>query len=272
MKASPIGPCLRLDEFQRNRAADRSISSKPLRRVITAEQAAESALADAQAAHHEYLSRLDQVEELRGWAHEAQQTVMVHEAAAALYAAAQLADREWGAERVDAHFGSVQPANVADDDQIAHEVSKAVASWRSVPAPAAKPQRCAADIEKEIAALPTAPDVADRDPPEPRRERVQVTRQCRCRAALVSRRTDARLDAAYASVDLIRRPQRRHVAQAEIYLPARPHPDSVTLTTPVSVATAASTRSATAALRPPQQPCSGSSPLPVADFTMAIST
>jgi len=149
----------RLEEFKRERVGlDRVNSSKPLRRAMNAEQAAGSALDEAHAAHEEYLSRLEQVEKLHERAVAAQQAVAAHEAAAAAYDAAQLTERLREAEELSERFGGVRPVNVADDDQVANEVSKALASWRSAPVPAGKPTPSSADFDEQLAALPAAPD------------------------------------------------------------------------------------------------------------------
>jgi hypothetical protein len=148
-----------LKDFHRDHVGlDRVHSSKPLRHALDAVDRAESALAAAQDAHAEYLTRVEHVEELHEEAATAQRDVAVYEAAAAAHTAAALADRRREAERLDERFAGGRPADFADDDSVAHEVSQAVASWRVAPAPAAMPERSSADLEQQIAALPSAPD------------------------------------------------------------------------------------------------------------------
>lgn len=157
--ATAAGALDLLKEFHREHVGlDRANSSRPLRRALSGVDRAEAALAAARAQHDEYLSRLEEVEELHDRAHAAQLAVAVHEAAAAVHEAELLVQRQREAEALHDRFGGTKPVNVADEDATAHEVSKALASWRSAPAPAPKAARSTADVEQDIAALPMPPD------------------------------------------------------------------------------------------------------------------
>ena len=148
-----------LTAFQRDRVGlDRANAAKPLRRALVGVERAQSGLASANHAHAEYLSRLEDVDQLREKAAAAQFAVTAHEAAAASHAAASLVDRHREAEQLDARFAGAPPANLIAGDVAADEVSQALASWRSAPATPTMPMPSSADIEHEIAALPPVPD------------------------------------------------------------------------------------------------------------------
>jgi hypothetical protein len=148
-----------LRDFQRDRVGlDRANSSKPLRTALVDVNRTSSSRMTAQEAHTEYLSRLQQVEELHETATVARRTLATHEAAAAAHVAAGLAERQHEAEELNANFAGGRPADLTGDDATAHEVSQALAAWRSAPAPGVAQERSSADIERDIQALPPVPD------------------------------------------------------------------------------------------------------------------
>jgi hypothetical protein len=148
-----------LDAFKREHVGrDQVNSTKPLRRATNRVQAAETAVQTATELHAQYLARVEQAEALHRRADELQRTVTAYEAAAAAYVAQQLSGQLNEAEQLDARFGGVAPAGAADDDELANAVASALASWRSAPIPADLGPRSSADIDAEIAALPTPPE------------------------------------------------------------------------------------------------------------------
>lgn len=153
--ATAAAALARLDAFKRDRVgSDRANSSKPLRRVLSAQQEAEATLDTTQAEHEDYLSRLEQVQALQELASAAEQAVAQHEAAVASEDATRWADLIRETDSLQTRLGGTSASTVAADNQAANTAYKALAAWCGLPTPAAKPSRSSAELDTELAALP----------------------------------------------------------------------------------------------------------------------
>jgi exonuclease SbcC len=148
-----------IERFSRERVGtERANSAKPLRRAILEHDQAVRELDRRRASHEQYLSRLEQVEQLRNEATQAAAVVRAREAAIAnsdADCAGELARR---AGELYAIYGNQPPPSALDDDAIAQQVTAALTAWRSRPAVTLPPERTSEQLQQEIDALPAVPD------------------------------------------------------------------------------------------------------------------
>src|SRR5690625_3625132 len=157
--ASTAGTALdRIADYAREHVGvDRANSTKPLRVAKDALAASQHEYEHRTRAHDEYLSRVEEVERVRGEADAAAALVRAHEAAEAAAAAVQLQNRARRAHELHARHGDSPPPSGADGDGLAQQVAATLTRWRSRPPAPSPPQRSSADIQQEIDALPAAP-------------------------------------------------------------------------------------------------------------------
>jgi len=149
----------RLNNFARERiGADRTNSTKPLRQAWISVETAQNALEKAKSVHDEYTNRLAQISELRQRLAEAKQAVRLHEAASARDEALELSRATSRAKEIHERLGGVEPPSALEDDDLASQVTGALATWRSCPPVSPPPQRTSEQILNEIRALPDHPE------------------------------------------------------------------------------------------------------------------
>jgi hypothetical protein len=149
----------RIDDYLRERVGrDQANSTRPLRTAQLNFQRAQRELEECAKAHDEYLSRVEQVEELRDEAATAAARVRAYEAAAAAESAVDLKKRACRAGELYAIYGATAPPSALDDDDLARQVSEALTGWRSRPAAPTLPEQSSAQLQEEIDALPAAPE------------------------------------------------------------------------------------------------------------------
>lgn len=147
-----------LDEFAREHVGlERANSTKPLQRALNAVALNSELLEQRQAAHDDYLSRVEAVEALRADADNATAVVNAYEAVAAMVVAAQLRAKADRAAELYAIYGGTAPTSRAEDDALAQQASTALAAWRSRTQPASAPDRSSVEIQAELDSLPPIP-------------------------------------------------------------------------------------------------------------------
>ncbi|MDQ2854588.1 MAG: AAA family ATPase [Chloroflexota bacterium] len=134
----------------------------PLWAAMRAQESADAALAEARRLHGDYLEREARLESAAREHQAAEQDLAVAEVALAVREATQLAERsQRAAELVDKYPNA--PAALTARDEQADEVAAALDSWRRRPAPVPLVGPTAAELEAQLAAIPTIPD-GDRRP------------------------------------------------------------------------------------------------------------
>jgi hypothetical protein len=190
-----------LKEFRSTHVGvDRANSVRPLRTALQAEQRAQSQLAQAKAAHADYLDQLTAAERARQeaaaaagarrtaerdrWA-AARLVEVVRDArlaqervsqlssrAAELAAAAEDARRHYErARNLSAELGDAEPPGSPADEELARQVSMAVAAWRAAPEVPYLDGPSADQLQAELDALPEPPTGDQRPDAELRRLR-----------------------------------------------------------------------------------------------------
>lgn len=148
----------RLSEFRRAAVgADISTARGPLRAAKVRLADSEAALAEARRQHAAYLEHGEQVEVAERSVVDARQRLAQVEAAIALDAAEGSAARAARAAELAARHPVRPPALTARDEH-ADAVATAIDAWQRRPQPVAVAGATSAEIEVEIAALPTAPE------------------------------------------------------------------------------------------------------------------
>jgi len=148
-----------LDEFAREHVGlERANSNKPLQRAMNAVARTRETLQRRQAAHQDYLSRVEDVEELRGDAARKTALLHAHEAVAAAATATVLRAKADRAGALYAVYGDAAPSTRAQDDVLAQQASTVLAAWHSHPQQESAPERSSSDIRAELDSLPPAPD------------------------------------------------------------------------------------------------------------------
>lgn len=149
----------RLDQFFRERVGlDRANSSKPLRQAMLARDGAERVLSQRREAHRAYLSRLQEVAQLRHQATRDAAAVQAHEAATAQLTAEHLSEQTRRAGELSARYGDQPPPSALDDDAVARQITDALSAWRARPATTPRPERSSEDLQQEIDSVPPAPE------------------------------------------------------------------------------------------------------------------
>ena len=134
----------------------------PLWAAMRAQESADSALAEARRLHGDYLEREARLEAAAREHQAAEQDLAVAEVALAVREATQLAERSQRAAELADKYPNAPAALTARDEQ-ADEVAAALDSWRRRPAPVPLVGPTAAELEAQLAAIPTIPD-GDRRP------------------------------------------------------------------------------------------------------------
>lgn len=147
-----------LDEFAREHVGlERANSTKPLQRALNAVDRTSEGLRLRQAAHEDYLARVEDVETLRAEAASKAAVLHAHETAAAVDAAGQLWAKAGRAAELYTVYGDTAPSSRAEDDALAQRASSALAAWRSQPLVEPAPDRRSVDIRAELDSLPPMP-------------------------------------------------------------------------------------------------------------------
>jgi DNA repair protein SbcC/Rad50 len=148
----------KLDEFRRVRVGvDRQGARGPLRAAKEREEAARAALAEAKARHEAFLDASLSAEAAERAAATQAHRVATIAAALAARAAAELSRRADRAEELASRHVT-EPAGLADRGARADAVAGAVDAWLGRPRPEPLTGTSAAELERELAALPTPPE------------------------------------------------------------------------------------------------------------------
>ena len=153
----------RLKAFRREGVgAVRVGATGPMWAAMREEEAAGAALADARRIHADYLDREARLEEASHAHLAAHRRHAAAEAALARRDADDLAARASRATALAAAHPRA-PAALATRDELADEVAAALQAWRRRPAPVALTGPSAAELQQQLAALPSVPE-GDRRP------------------------------------------------------------------------------------------------------------
>jgi uncharacterized protein YhaN len=162
--ATAAAAIARVEEFAREHVGrDAMHSTKPLRRAIERVEAARHALETAQADHAGYLQLLASVESLTAQAEAAAQRLRLVEAARAVRVARRWETKLAHARELAARFPHGPPADLAADDELAGDVSAALAAWHDRPSPIVLDGPSADQLRERIATMPAMP-TGDRSP------------------------------------------------------------------------------------------------------------
>jgi hypothetical protein len=156
----------RIETFRQDKVGGPTATTRPYRRALDEDGAAQASLATARADHAELERRSLAVGELRSAADAARHKVRRQEARVARAAAAQWRDRVAEASELTRLLDTAGPA---DDDGAVAEVSAALAAWRSLPdspqrAARAAPPGVGDDELRELARVLAAPPPVPRSP------------------------------------------------------------------------------------------------------------
>ena len=147
----------RLEQFRRDAVGADTVAAKgPLRTAKNRLAAAVAARDHATVAHADFLERAAQVDAAERAAHAARLRLAGAEAAAARMQAAEAAARAARAAELASRHPE-PPATLAAGDELAARAAAAVDGYRNRPAPIELAGPTSAQIEAELAALPTAP-------------------------------------------------------------------------------------------------------------------
>jgi recombinational DNA repair ATPase RecF len=153
----------RLKEFRREAVgAVRVGATGPMWAAMREQEAADAALADGRRIHDDYLDREARLEDASQGHLAAHRQLAAAEAALARRDADELVARAARAT-VLATAHPAAPAALASRDELADEVAAALEAWRRRPAPIALAGLSAAELQAQLADLPTVPD-GDRRP------------------------------------------------------------------------------------------------------------
>jgi len=149
----------RLEMFRAEHVGrDDARSVRPLRQATTNIDRARRALDEAQGAHAAYLRALEEAEQLRQSAEDAERRVALCEAAAAYNLASDLRTRYERVVDLDRSFAGIAPRKATHADALSTKVARALEARRAGPEPLALDGPSAAELEAEIARLPAMPD------------------------------------------------------------------------------------------------------------------
>ena len=123
----------RLRKFRTDSVGSKQAPTKPLR--VTEEQvrSAESQLQEAQAAHEDYLTRVEAVDKLEQEARDAERRLGVARAARKAAAAAAADARLRQARELHANFPGGAPRRPSENDDLVRQVVSALAAWEQRP-------------------------------------------------------------------------------------------------------------------------------------------
>lgn len=162
--STAAGAIERINAYQRdNVGQDRANSTKPLRRAICAVTRARDALDQARREHDVFLE-LSVAEDTR------RQEMATASRRLQLLLAARATDAHRKADtdlkrarELSACYPDGKPAGLVEDDELAQEVTRALQGWKTRPALVELEGQSAAELQQELAALPTA-DAGDLEP------------------------------------------------------------------------------------------------------------
>jgi recombinational DNA repair ATPase RecF len=153
----------RLKAFRREGVgAVRVGATGPMWAAMREQEAADSALADARRIHADYLDREARLEEASHAHLAAHRRLAAAESALARREADDLATRAARATTLAAAHPQA-PAALASRDELADEVAATLEAWRRRPAPVTLTGPSAAELQEQLAALPSVPE-GDRRP------------------------------------------------------------------------------------------------------------
>jgi hypothetical protein len=149
----------RIDEFQREHVGqDRVNATKPLRRANERFNRAKARLEHARSGHASFLELAARARGLSEEAEAAERRLRLAEATVADRDAARLKSKLARARELAVRYPDGPPPGFARDDELAHEVSAALAGWESRPEIPVLAGTTAEELRTKIAALPRAPE------------------------------------------------------------------------------------------------------------------
>jgi exonuclease SbcC len=157
--ATAAGAIARIEDFlSEHVGADRTNSTKPLRRAKEALDAARASLDRARTAHADFLRLAAHAEELAEHAGELHHRLRVFEAARAALEAETWRRRSERARELAGRLGDEPSPTSAADDALARQIAAVLAAWRERPDVPVLGGEGAAEIRAALEALPAAPE------------------------------------------------------------------------------------------------------------------
>ena len=123
----------RLRKFRTDSVGSKQAPTKPLRVTEDQVRSAESQLQEAQAAHEDYLTRVEAVDKLEQEARDAERRLGVARAARKAAAAAAADARLRQARELHANFPGGAPRRPSENDDLVRQVVSALAAWEQRP-------------------------------------------------------------------------------------------------------------------------------------------
>lgn len=157
-EATAAGAIARLEAFQSIHVGTERAPTRPLRQTQDRVRAAEARLQKARATHEAFFDFVTRAEELRLQAEALRADLRLHEAAAALRDAQAWEQRAARARVLSTRFQDGPPTPLTEDDELARRVATAIAGWEDRPRVAILQGPSAAELQRQIEALPPMPE------------------------------------------------------------------------------------------------------------------